>query len=688
MPQVVVDLDKKSRVVLREGLLIDRNGGAKVTVLWSDGSTDDVRLGIDGHHMLLATAAGGLRHRKHVDPVGTSELVRSSPALAFAFALLDSSKPVSSRELIARVGEVFSGDVSTLWKRARPTFEANENVKASGAGPHLKYAWVGKAPVDAVTANFAARVRETTAVEANAVIEGLDTGEVERVADGARADAALEVAAGTNSKPTDSGTGNESRGKAPGGGDGEIHPAVELVQATSVSGQLPENWTRLLSDAMRHPLASGLALDSLSDDVLLAAAPALGRAALILQALPRHMKSITAIDAVQLAGPEAAAGLVDAADLELRGLGRESPKAGELWKARDFLVRRLLSSPSVGLLSLTSVLRAVRGMETSQDPAKLGEWVAGVLATVIGGMDQDSWKNLALQHKSAVAGRLAAVPLNASGSRARVLGWIWRNHPADLADEMWWRGVEFDGLAAVATTPLANALESDTIASLVVKPLVIKRLGSAATRRQLLMTLAAPTALARFMDEGTVQRAFDRVLGNDNIGRAWLARLRNETRISELGHQVEALTRQARELTDLLAEAQEAVRLSTDRSRGMEARLAEAATSTNELRESQSRQIRIDVMRAFAALCAYVDGAVDSQSAERIRERVRRMAAREGLTPLGIPGRTEPYDPKHHDVIGEAPMPNTPVTVTAIGYTWVEGADEIGLVRALVERTK
>ena len=92
-------------------------------------------------------------------------------------------------------------------------------------------------------------------------------------------------------------------------------------------------------------------------------------------------------------------------------------------------------------------------------------------------------------------------------------------------------------------------------------------------------------------------------------------------------------------------------------------------------------------MRAFAELCAYVDGAADSQSSRRLRERIQRMAAREGLTPAGVPGRTEPYDPQRHDVVGEPPEPNTPVTVTGIGYTWGKDADEIVLVRALVERT-
>jgi hypothetical protein len=406
---------------------------------------------------------------------------------------------------------------------------------------------------------------------------------------------------------------------------------------------------------------------------------------LILQALPRDSKTIKAIDALQLVGPEGATALIDAAEAELRGLESASARAQELRQAKDLLIRRLLSSPSVGLLSLDTVLRATREMETPKDAAKKDEWVAGILAAVIGAMDQDSWKNLALQDKSAVAHRITSVPLNATGSRARVLGWIWRNHPADLADEMWWRGVEFEDLAAVATTPLASALESNAIASTVVKPLVVNRLGSATTRRQLLTSLAAPTALARLMDESDVQRAFDRVLREDNIGRAWLVRLRNETRIAELTREVEALTRQTKEMTELLGNAQEAVRLRDDRLHRMEARLGEAAASTNELRESQSRQIRIDVMRALAELCAYVDGAAESQSAQRVRERVRRMAAREGLTPSGVPGRTEPYDPQRHDVIGEPPPPNTPVTVTGIGYTWGEGADEIVLVRAQVE---
>lgn len=675
-----MDLDKKSRVVLREGLLVDRKG-VEVTVLWKDGSTDDVRLGGDGDHILLATAAGGLRHRKFVDPVGASQLVRSSPAQAFAFALLDSSKPVSSKDLIARVEEVFTGDVSALWKRARPTFEANENVKASGKGAGLRYTWVGQAPLDAVPADVAAQMRGQTPMKENTVTVGLASGNAER-----GGDAAPQVVDGAFGRPMDSETLNEGRGSADNAEGGLIHPAVELVQAASVSGQLPENWARLLDSARRNPLAAGLAVDSLSDDALKAAVPALGRAALILQALPRDNKTLKAIDAVQLAGPAGVAALIDAADAELRGLEPESARAQDLRHAKDFLIRRLLSSPSVGLLSLDTVLRATREMETPKDAAKKGEWVAGVLATVIDAMDQDSWKNLAFQDKYAVARRLTSVPLNATGSRARVLGWIWRNHPADLADEMWWRDVEFDDLAAVATTPLASALESDAIASAVVKPLVVKRLASATTRRQLLTSLAAPTALARLMDESAVERAFDRVLQEDNIGRAWLVRLRNETRISELAHHVEALTRQATEMTELLGKAQEAVRLSDDRRHRMEARLGEAAASTNELRESQSRQIRIDVMRAFAELCAYVDGAADSQSAQRIRERVGRMAAREGLTPSGVPGGTEPYDPQRHDVIGEPPLPNTPVTVTGIGYTWGEGADEIVLVRALVER--
>ena len=682
MPQVVLDLDRKSRIVLREGLLLERRGAA-FTVLWNDGATDDVRLGTDGDHQRLITAAGGLRHRNFVDPVGTSELVRSSPAQAFVFALLDSSKAVSSKDLLGIVAEVFTGDVSDLWKRARPTFETNENVKTSGKGASLKYTWVGQAPLDSVSADLAARMGERTVTNESTVSMEPEAGNAER-----RADAAPRMADSAGGGPIISENHHEGRGSAGSPKCGQGHPAVELVQATSASGQRPENWAELLGSALGNPLAAGIAVDSLPDDALQAAIPALGRAALILQALPRDCKALNGIDAVQLAGPKGATALIDAADAELRGLESASARAQELRQAKDFLIRRLLNSPSVGLLRLDTVLRATREMETPKDAAKNREWVVEVLAAVMSAMDQDSWNNLSLQDKSAAARRFTSVPLNATGSRARVLGWIWRNHPADLTNEMWWRGVEFDDLAAVASTPLASALESDAIASAIVKPLVVKRLASATTRRQLLTSLAAPTALARLMDESDVDRAFDRVLREDNVGRAWLVRLRNETRISALTQQVERLTRHEREMTELLDEAQEAVRLRDDRLHRMEERLGEAAASTNELRESQSRQIRIDVMRAFAELCAYVDGAADSQSSQRLRERIQRMAAREGLTPAGVPGRTEPYDPQRHDVVGEPPEPNTPVTVTGIGYTWGEDADEIVLVRALVERTK
>lgn len=669
-------------MVLREGHLLNRRG-AEATVRWGDGSTDDIRLGADADHILLAMAAGGLRHRKLSDPVGASELVRSSPAQAFAFALLDSSKPMSSRDLIARVEEVFDGDVSALWKRARPNFERNENVKASGKGSTLKYTWIGQAHLDAVAADVAALKGQRTDTNENAVTTGRDAGSAEL-----GVDATPEAADAAVGSPMVSEAENEDRSSAQSAEHVPMHPAVELVYATSVSGQLPENWPRLLHSALRRPLAAGLAVDSLSDDVLQEAIPALGRAALVLQALPRSSKALKGVDPVELAGPDGAAALIDGARAELRELGLTSVGADELLRAKGFLLRRVLTSPSVGLLSLDTVLRAIREMETPKDAAKQGEWVAGVLAAVIGAMDQGSWQKLALQHKSAVARWLASAPLNATSSRASVLGWIWRNHPADLADDMWWRGLEFDDLAAVATTPLASALESEAIASAVVKPLVAKRLESATTRRHLLTALAAPPALARLMDEDAVQRAFDRVLREDTIGRVWLVRLRNEARLSELARQVEDLTRQTMEMTEMVGKAQEAVRLRDDRLHRMEAQLADAAASTGELRESQSRQIRIDVMRAFAGLCAYVDGAVGSQSAERIRQRVRQMAAREGLTPSVSPDQTEPYDPQRHDVVGEPPLPGMPVIVTGIGYTWCEGSDEIVLVRALVERTR
>lgn len=681
LPQVVVEVDRKSRVVLREGRVLDRKG-VEATVQWGDGSTDEVRLVATDDRMMLSMPAGGLRHRKLIDPAGVSELVRSSPAQAFELALLDSSKPMSSRDLIARVEEVFDGDVSALWKRARQTFEANESVKASGKGATLKYTWVGQPQPDAVAAGVAAQGDEPTGANEDTTIVGLDAGNAVP-----RADAALHVTNGVGESVL-SGDPNIGRGSAHRTEREQIHPVAELVHRTAVSGQLPEDASYLLPRALGSPLAAGLALEALPEDSLRMATPLLGRAGLILLAVPKSSKTIKSIDAVALAGPHAAKALLNSANAELSASEPRSWPTQELQRAHGFLVRRILASPSVDLVGLETVLRAARDLGAQSEASRETELIAEALAAVIDSMSPASWPGLSLNAKSAIARRLVPAALRPKSPRARVLTWLWRNHPAELAEDMWWRRVDFEDLAGVAATPLGSALESEAIAASVVRPLVSARVESATTRRQLFATLAAPPPLARLIDHQAVQQAFERVLRQDDIARPWLVGLRNEDRISDLLRQVDALTQRALESDARAASDREAADAAEQRLLRTEARLAEAAASTKELRESQSRQIRIDAMRALARLCAYIDGAANSQPAERIRQRVRQIAAREGLIPVGEPGQPEPYDPHRHDVVGEAPQPETPVTVTGIGYTWGEGAGEMVLVRALVERSQ
>ncbi len=638
-----------------------------------------MQLGASKDTLLIHVPTGGLRHRKLVDPQGAAELVRSAPAQAFALALLDSPKPMSSRDLIARLENDFDVDASELWKAARADLEADGHVKRSGKGPSLKYVWVGEP--DPYFASDEALEQES---QNHAQIESQGSLGSEPLEESAqpRDDSPTGPELADGAKPAgDPALGDDSSAsrEAP-------NPAVALVRSASQSGQLPENWTRLLTQALRSPLAAGLALEALPEDALRAAAPVLDRGRLILLAVPRSSKAIKSIDAAALAGADAARALLEAAKVELSAAESGSPSARELQRAHLYLARRILASPSVALVGLDTVLRAARDLEAPGEGPRETAWIAEALAAVINSLTPDAWRDLSLHDKSAIARRLAPAALRPNSPRARVLTWLWRNHPVDLAEDVWWRKVDFEDLAGVATTPLGSALESQAIAESVVRPVVDARVESATTRRQLFAALSAPAPLARLIDPDAVQRAFERVLRNDDIARAWLVRLRNEARITELLRQVDALTHRAEESDARAASDREAAQAAQDRLLRVEARLAEAAASTNDLRESQSRQIKIDAMRALAGLCAYVDGAVGSQSPERIRRRVRQMAVREGLVPFGTPGTTEPYDPRRHDVVGDAPQPGTPVTVTGIGYTWGEGADEIVLVRALAER--
>jgi hypothetical protein len=105
-------------------------------------------------------------------------------------------------------------------------------------------------------------------------------------------------------------------------------------------------------------------------------------------------------------------------------------------------------------------------------------------------------------------------------------------------------------------------------------------------------------------------------------------------------------------------------------------------------RAARERQLRIGAMRALAESIMEVEelAAAGADAAVTV-ERVRAMAKRQSLTPIGRAGAAMAYDPAQHSAIGPAPIPGVPVLVIRPGYLWQSGEEEILLGKAQVIST-
>ena len=314
--------------------------------------------------------------------------------------------------------------------------------------------------------------------------------------------------------------------------------------------------------------------------------------------------------------------------------------------------------------------------------------LAELLAAAFNHGGVDAWADLSTAEQGTIARRVSAAPLAQDSGRLRLLAWLWRTDPRAVEDHVWWKDVGVAELSSVALTPLATALEQEAIRKSIVEPIMRDALNAAATRRQLMTVLGSPGPVAAVLEASAVARALERSWREEDVTRPWLAEVSNEAEIGALREQVTRLEEALDASRLSLKAAQDTAESARERMLQVEQRLQQAAESKNSLRESQSRQIRVDAFRALADLAAYVDGALERQSPERIRDRLSVKLEREGLSRIGEPGATAPYDPRTHDLVGPGQPPGSPVTVSAVGYLLrAQDEGDIVLTRAIVEPT-
>lgn len=456
--------------------------------------------------------------------------------------------------------------------------------------------------------------------------------------------------------------------------------AIELVYAALRGGESQRK--HQLAMALKHPLASGVALATLSEETIAAAiARASTHERLAFLALPRPSKSIDAIDPVALAGTGAADELLNRAASEY-STDRGATRA-DIPRALAWIVQRVVSTAEAGALNLATILRigALDLPETSRDRAEL---VADALARCVTSLGSDGWLGVAPADRISVA--LRATSASPAGARSRVMQAVHGVDPSAILNPIWWKGITIDDLLSADRGPLSKVFSDPRVAEAIVRPLYRAALEDVGTRRRLMDLLGAPPPVAQTADDDDVARALARVAtGSDGLLRSWLVKVRDDAGRASLESTIVGLSRQLESAREDAARANATTSEVEARLHVLEDRLRDAGATSDKLRDSQVRQIQIDTIRAFATLASFVARAIRDQRADRMLGRIEAMAERQGLASLGAVGQIVPYEPAKHDLVGPSLEAGESVVVRQSGYTWVGPDGEIVLVRAEVE---
>ncbi|NUU18457.1 hypothetical protein HP550_14465 [Cellulomonas humilata] len=674
--RVMLELDEE-RHVLRTGELVSAPGSPP-EVRWSDGTVQTMRDSRRRGYHYVTPVLGGLEHRLLVDPDGARALFQSVPVEAFLLALRDATEPQLSKDLIAGWERAFDRtEVAAAWRKAKVPFEDLPEVRVRGADRARRYLWVGEDEMQRPPAEQTPSVAPADVVADVTLETEIDT--AHDVATLATAPVALPAR----------NLVRDFKALARGKGadlpvdelDAQVRTAPPAVQALYGALSASE-WRTALGRALATPLKSAISMAEFGDEVLASALDrSQGALGLLFLALPRSSKAVpdAGLD------PEGIVAVVGRA-IEEHRVHRSSADAKPLAAALGFLLDRVLAEPIASRLAPSTVLSTAAAADRLRPQKEDHEASVGALNASIVTLGRDGWARLPAADKASIARRAARGALAPGTARVRLMTTVWRFEPDQIRDAAWWERVTFDDLVAIASSSTRSILTDPAIRSSVVDPRTRRALDDASTRRRLMTVLAAPGEIAPALGADHVREAITRVAADDDLTREWLGEIRDDRGKAALEHRLDAAVQEAHTLTSSVAEAQATTAAATDRLQRAEQRLRDASDTTDALRDSQSRQIRVDAMRALADMASYVGSALERQSAERIGGRVAAIAAREGLTRLGEPGEHVPYKPSEHDLVGSPAEPGTAVVVRHVGYTWDGPDGEIVLARALVER--
>jgi hypothetical protein len=352
--------------------------------------------------------------------------------------------------------------------------------------------------------------------------------------------------------------------------------------------------------------------------------------------------------------------------------------------ARSFIERALgLAVPEQSSLTLlVSLLKAQsQGLINVNDAVQL-KLLDGIAIR----LGESAGNRADIETAKSIGRLVSGYPFLSSGGRTAVIAALLNSQSLEEASPIWWRGIDWEALEILATSPLAPILSREPASSEIVGPLVEKYGETINTRAQLAGLIGAGNVTAPHISPELVKSAIARISPKDKWLGNMLGAISQEHRVNELSEQVALLNQE-------LDEANKRDGIWHRQVRDLESRLDECHKKANEnktvaqgLNSSQLSQARLDGMRLAAQVIVRLDEVfgIDNNRIEAVDERIQALAQRNGLSYIARPGEVVTFDAQRFSPLGFQPNQGDKVRVERSGILWTTSIEELVLIPAQV----
>lgn len=718
----------------RIGQIVDSSPNSpEFVVVWNDnGDQESIR----ASGKIVRAREGSLTYLLKTAPESITALFAEQPIELLKSVLVDNNfAPKSNKEIteaLVNRAKIDEAAVVAMWKKNKPLLLSLEGVSTQGNGGNVKYKFAK--PVTDLAAKKARSkqkkassnpVVQTQEVEHEIQIAKEETTDEQKLQLGIQVDTKENPSATVIEELQQSATVSETSTSANPNVVVELSiEPVEVIETTKIpestlpvsavyvlGGLLgihePSDSSNILSSGIvvdyllaainksetakplaskisASPLSAGILLEELSNKLIAGACKKLTKQQLVpihSAALSASKQTVSLLPGFQdwlSTGPASKALIASVNDFKSSSATPSSSQREALINA---FTRILEVNPECALPLDTVICGLINSLEVKGDR----EYVTKNLTERL---VKEIKENNKLKLESSVlldlGNALSDHSFNSNGPRSTILASLGHSDPELVENLVWWRGLDFEDLEGLNTTPLGALLSKEPFASDIVSPLVRTEISSLSTRKGLSKIFGAPAFALEFVSPSDIESIMHRVSKSDKNAKSWLEVLSRSGLVEELNGELEV----AKELNLALGSQNESLSRQLDdlkkKNELLQAQIDKSRNEAGTLSVRERRQISIDAYRDLARVAATIEGEAEKLTPDQLLSKVNALLDRSAITRSTKVGERVGFDPRLHMSPGGRPENGSLVTVLRSGYQWFDGQEDVVLVEALV----